>query len=183
MEVLPELGENVLGSLALEVAELVHATALHGGPRPDRTDGPAQAGVAVDDAEQRRRQAPCPQIVQTPLPRLEGFPAAAEVQGHQLLLPVHEDRHDREHRHADHLARTAHAQGQGIEIEIDEVEVAERPLLPPLQPRSLPTIRETALRESGAALSKGARAPRSLRVLPPARYVARTASLTSRSRR
>jgi len=45
------------------------------------------------------------------------------------------------------------------------------------------TTRETALFESGASLSRGWRAPRIRRVLPPAKYVAITASLTSGIRR
>jgi len=43
--------------------------------------------------------------------------------------------------------------------------------------------RDTALFERGAALSSGWSAPRIRRVLPPARYVAITASLTSGIRR
>jgi len=48
---------------------------------------------------------------------------------------------------------------------------------------SVATIRETALLESGAALSSGRSAPRIRRWFPPAKYVAITVSFTSRIRR
>jgi hypothetical protein len=48
---------------------------------------------------------------------------------------------------------------------------------------SVVTTRETALFDSGAALSSGWSAPRMRRVFPPARYVAVIASFTSGSRR
>jgi len=49
--------------------------------------GPPQAGVAVDDAEQRGLQPPCDEAVQAPLPGFVGF-APTQVQLHQHLLPV-----------------------------------------------------------------------------------------------
>ena len=48
---------------------------------------------------------------------------------------------------------------------------------------SVATTRDTALFERGAALSSGWSAPRIRRVLPPAKYVATTASFTSGIRR
>jgi hypothetical protein len=45
------------------------------------------------------------------------------------------------------------------------------------------TIRDTALRDRGATWSSGAKAPRIRRMLPPAKYVASTAGLTSANRR
>ena len=48
---------------------------------------------------------------------------------------------------------------------------------------SVATTRDTAPFDRGAALSRGWSAPRICRVLPPARYVAITASLTSGIRR
>ena len=48
---------------------------------------------------------------------------------------------------------------------------------------SVPTTRETALFESGAALSSGLSAPWMRRVFAPARYALATASLTSALRR
>src|ERR1700681_4499161 len=58
------------------------------------------------------------------------------------------------------------------------------PTIDPAQPH-LPARHEadTALLDSGAALSSGWSAPRIRRVLPPAKYVATTASFTSRIRR
>jgi hypothetical protein len=49
--------------------------------------------------------------------------------------------------------------------------------------RSVATIRETALFDSGAAFSSGDSAPRMRRVLPPERYTAAIAALTSGIRR
>src|SRR5439155_13691414 len=56
MEVVADLGERMLRRFALKVAELVHATPLHGRPRPDLPDGPPQPGVTVDNSQRWRRK-------------------------------------------------------------------------------------------------------------------------------
>ena len=56
---------------ALKVPELVHATPLHGRPRPDLPDGPPQPGVALDDNQYRRLQPARDETVETALPRRE----------------------------------------------------------------------------------------------------------------
>jgi hypothetical protein len=47
----------------------------------------------------------------------------AELQRQQLLLPISQDRHRAEDGLADHLAGTAHPQGDGVEVEVDGVQV------------------------------------------------------------
>jgi len=54
MEVVADLGECMLRSFPLEVAELMDAAALHRRPRPYLAGGAAQPGIAVYDAEHRR---------------------------------------------------------------------------------------------------------------------------------
>src|SRR2546430_545058 len=51
-----------------------------------------------------------------------------------MLATIGEDAYDPEHRHADHLSRTAHAQSEAVEVDIDHVEVGERARPPRLQP-------------------------------------------------
>ena len=51
-----ELVEGVLGCLALEVPEFVHAAPLHHRRRPQPAEGLAQPGIAIDDGQQRRAQ-------------------------------------------------------------------------------------------------------------------------------
>jgi len=55
------------------------------------------------------------------------FTAAAQLQRHQLLPPLRKDRHNGEHRHANHCP----ALRTRIEVELDDGEIRERPL-PPL---------------------------------------------------
>jgi len=47
MEIVADLREGVLRGFALEVAQLVHAAALHRGPRPHQLDGAPQPGITV----------------------------------------------------------------------------------------------------------------------------------------
>ena len=152
MKVLAEFGEHVLGRLALEVAQLMHTAALHRGLGPHALDGPPQPGVAVDDAQQRGRQAALHEIVHEPVPR-RGRLGGTQLESQQLLAAIGEDPGCREHGRAHHLPRAAHPQDERVEVEIDHIDV----------------VRETALFERGAALSSGANAPWIRRVLPPAR--------------
>ena len=90
MEVGAELGQGVLGRLPLEIAELMHGTALDTGPGPDELDRLPQPRVAVDHADDRGSEAPGDEIVQAALPGVERL-AAAELQRHELLLSVGEN--------------------------------------------------------------------------------------------
>src|SRR5713226_5713597 len=125
MEVLAELGERMLGRFALEIPQLVHATPLHRSLGPRAPDGPPQPRVAVDDAQQRRLEAAADQRVDEAGPGV-GRLGPAQLQRQELLLAISEHPHRREHGHADHLARAADAQGEGVEIEIHEVDIAQR---------------------------------------------------------
>src|SRR5262245_51089295 len=142
-----------------------------------------QPGIAVDDRQHRRRQPARDEIVEAPLPRRERL-ACAQLQGEELFAPVDKDPDDAQHRDADDLPATARAQGEAVEVDVDHVEVGERACPPRLQAalQRGDDARHCALRE-GAALNNGWSAPRIRRVLPPARYVAITASLTSGIRR
>src|SRR5947209_11305312 len=66
-----------------------------------------------------------------------------------MLATIGEDAYDPEHRHADHLSRTAHAQSEAVEVDIDHVEVGERARPPRLQPvlQRGDDTRHSALRE------------------------------------
>ncbi len=50
-----------------------------------------------------------------------------------MFAAVGEDADHAQHRHADHLPGTAHAQGEAIEVDVDHVEVGERARAPRLQ--------------------------------------------------
>src|SRR5437867_3060988 len=110
MEVVADLGERMLRRFALKVAELVHATPLHGRPRPDLPDGPPQPGVTVDNSQHWRPQTARDEIVEAALPRFEGL-ASAQLEGEQLFAPVRKDPDDAQHRHADDLPATAEEGG------------------------------------------------------------------------
>src|SRR5712691_4311381 len=84
MEVLAELGEGMLGRFALEIPQLVHATALHRGLGPRAPDGPPQPRVAVDDAQQRRLEAAADQRVDEAGPGV-GRLGPAQLEGEELL--------------------------------------------------------------------------------------------------
>src|SRR5216683_314026 len=91
--------------------------------------------------------------------------------------PFHADH--AQHRHAHDSSGTAHAQSEAIEVDVDQSRSASERARHASSPSfSVATTRETALLESGAALSNGWSAPRIRRVLLPAKYVATTASLT-----
>src|SRR2546421_3060251 len=87
VEVVGDLLARVLRRLAHQVAQLVHAAALHRRLAPDERERAPQASVAVDDAEQRHLEPALDQVLEEALPRLVRF-AAAHLQRHQLLLPV-----------------------------------------------------------------------------------------------
>lgn len=42
-----------------------------------------------------------------------------------MLMPVGKDADHAQHRHADHLPGTTHAQGEAIEVDINRIEVSE----------------------------------------------------------
>src|SRR5437867_3556726 len=132
MEVVADLGERMLRRFALKVAELLHATPLHRRPRPGLPNGPPQPGVTVDNSQNWRPQAPRDEIVEAALPRLEGL-APAQLEGEELFAPVDKDPDDAQHRDADDLPATAHAQGEAIEVDVDHIEVGERACPPRLQ--------------------------------------------------
>src|SRR5262245_5648673 len=170
MEVRPDLREGVLRRLALEVPQLMDGTALDQGLGPHEADGLSQARVPVDHAPQGRGEAAATQVGEAALPGIERLAPRAELQRQELLLPIGEDattpRTGRlttfptlRTRRA-RASRYTHTMSSGAN---DRVRQASSSAL------SVPTIRETALLESGAALSSGLRAPRSRRVLPPAR--------------
>jgi len=54
MKVLAELGERMLGRLAFEIPQLVHATPLHRGLGPRAPDGPPQSRVNAPCARSQR---------------------------------------------------------------------------------------------------------------------------------
>jgi hypothetical protein len=95
MEVGAELGQGVLRSLALEIAELVHSAPLEAGLGPDEPDRLPQPRMAVDHADHRGSETTGDKIVQAALPRLERL-AAAELQRHELLLAVCQNSDDAE---------------------------------------------------------------------------------------
>ena len=55
------------------------------------------------------------------LPRRERL-ASARLQGEQALASIGKDADDALHGHANHLAATAHAQGNAIEVDVDHIE-------------------------------------------------------------
>ena len=50
-----------------------------------------------------------------------------------MLAPIGKDADDAQHRHADHLSGTAHAQGKAVKVDVDHIEVGERVCAPRLQ--------------------------------------------------
>jgi hypothetical protein len=54
MEVVADLSQRVPWRLALKIAELVDAAALHRRPRPDLADGAPQSGMTVTARNVRR---------------------------------------------------------------------------------------------------------------------------------
>jgi hypothetical protein len=127
MEVSPDLGERVLGRLALEGPQLVDGTALDRGLGPDEADGFPEAEMSVDLAPHWGGQSGCHQIIETPLPGFERLASRAELQRQELLLPVGEDRDDSQDWDAHDLPRTTHSPGPGIEIQPHDVERGQRP--------------------------------------------------------
>jgi hypothetical protein len=132
VEVGPDLRERVLRRLALEVPQLVDATALNQGLGPDEADRFAQAGVPIDHAPHGDRQLARDQVVEAALPGLEGLAAGTEFQCQELLLAVGEDRDDAEDRDAHDLPGAPDPQREGIEIQPQHVEPGQRPGAPGL---------------------------------------------------
>jgi hypothetical protein len=56
-----------------------------------------------------------------------------QLHGEQMFASIGTDAYDAEHRPADDLSGTAHAQGEGVEVDVDHVEVGERACPPRLQ--------------------------------------------------
>ena len=129
---------------ALKVPELVHATPLHGRPRPDLPDGPPQPGVALDDNQYRRLQPARDETVETALPRRERL-ARAEIEGEELLAAVGHNADHAQDGHARNLSTATHAQGKGIEVEVDDVDVGKRAFPPSLVLRRGDDARHRAL--------------------------------------
>jgi hypothetical protein len=50
-----------------------------------------------------------------------------------VLSTIGENANDAENRRAEHLSGTANAQGEAVEIEVDHVEIGERPFAPRLE--------------------------------------------------
>jgi hypothetical protein len=73
--------------------------------------------VLVDHAPDRGREPARAEVVQTPLPRFERLAPRAELQDHELLLTVGEDRDDAGGRDAHNLPGAPDLQGQGVEVE------------------------------------------------------------------
>jgi len=178
MEIISNLSERVLGHLALQIAELVDTAALHCGSSPHLADGSAQAGIAIDDRQDRGPQAARDEIVETALPRRERL-TAAQLESKQMLLPIGQDADGTEDGHAHDPSGTAYTQGKAVELNvITSSSASERRRHASRPSYSVAMTRETALLDRGAALSSGWSAPRIRRVFPPARYVATMASLT-----
>jgi hypothetical protein len=125
--------------------------------------------VAVDHADHRGSEAADDEIVQAALPGVERL-ATAELQRHEVLLSVGENGDHAECGHADDLPGAPNPQGDGVQVEAKHVDIGQRPGAPGLQfSLERANVSETALFERGAALRSGASAPRTRRVLPPAR--------------
>ncbi len=101
------------------------ATPLHDGPRPDQADRLAQAGMSVDDRPHGCREAPGDQVVEAALPGRERLAAGTEVQSHELLLAIGKDRDHAQDRDAHDLPRTPDPQGEGVEVEAEDVEIGK----------------------------------------------------------
>lgn len=89
--------------------------------------------MAVDNTPHGRRESARHEIGQTALPGLEGLAPAAELEGHELLLAIGKDRDHAQGRDAHDLARTPDPQGQGVEVQAEDVEIGQRPRAPGLQ--------------------------------------------------
>jgi hypothetical protein len=83
-------------------------------------------------ASHRRAQPARDEIGEAALPRRERL-AAAEVESEELLTAVAQDGDNAQHRHADHLPGAPDTQRKAIEVEIDDVEVGQRPRPPCFQ--------------------------------------------------
>jgi hypothetical protein len=146
----------MLGGLALQVPQLVDAAALDRCPRPGLPDGAAQAGVAVDDAEQRGLQPPRAEAVQAPLhASYDSSPRSSNSTS--TFLAAGKDAHDGQDRDTHHLTPAADAQREGVEVGVGELEVAQGARLQASRLLlSVATIHETTLRDSGVARSSEA---------------------------
>src|SRR5262249_60734009 len=80
----------------------------------------------------RRPQATRDETGETALPRHERL-GAAQLQAEQVLTSIGEDTDDAEHRYANNFPGAAYTQRKAIEVEIDNVEVGQRPRPPCLQ--------------------------------------------------
>ena len=99
-------------------------------------------------------------------------------------MPVGQDADHPQHRHADDLSGTAHAQGKAIEVNVDRAELGQR-ARPPCLKAVLQRghhARHCALREGRGLEQELERAANPVGVAP-AKYVATIASLTSGIRR
>ena len=85
MKVVADRGEGVLRGFTLQIAQLVYAAALHRRAGPHQTDGAAEPGIAVDDAEQGAGQPARFEVVQAAFPRCERF-ASAKIEGQESSL-------------------------------------------------------------------------------------------------
>ena len=153
-------------------ALLVHAAALDHGPEPHEPDGASQSGIAVDDAEHGVRR---PRATRS---SMQPFHASKDSPPHsssaRSCLPP--------------SARTPTTPSTGTLTTFPALRTRRRSASERVRHASRPsfsvaTTRDTALFESGAALRSGWSALRIRRLLPPAKYVAITASLTSGIRR
>ena len=98
---------------------------------------------------------PATRSFEHPLRGIERF-AAAQFQRHELLLAVGKDSDHAENWRADDLPGAAHPQRDRIEVQPEDIHSAgERVRQASSSTLSVPTTRETALFERGAALSQG----------------------------
>jgi hypothetical protein len=122
------------------------------------------------------------EILRAAFPRGERF-AFTQLEGEQLLAPAGEDSDDAEHRDADYPCGTADAEGKGVEVDEQDVEIGKRTRSPHLY-----TVLECgdhpgdrALRERCGPEERVQGATNPSRV-PARQYVATIASFTSGSR-
>ncbi len=170
MVVVGDLVVRVLRHLAQDVPQLVHGAALDLRPSPRERDRAVQTGVPVDNAQPRCLQAALDQALQEALPRRARL-GAADLEAHEPLRPVAEDGDAGQHGQAGDAASGAHAQRESRpRYRYTTLRSASDCLLHASHsPRSVPTIRDTALLDSGAFFSSGRSAPRMRRVFPPDR--------------
>jgi hypothetical protein len=82
--------------------------------------------VAVDHGPEGGDEPAGAQVIQAAFPGLEGLPAGAELERQELLLAIGEDGDDAQDRHAHDPPRTPDSQGEGVEVEAEDVQGGQR---------------------------------------------------------